>query len=428
MRIPECLPTMMEPSSLNLEPDSLRLNLQVQGEGRPWLFHLKPRALSLAIGPSEIITFDREGRLHAAFLDGRNYRRGLDGRVLEKQGEEGPEGRRRQRRVLSAEERTGFLSRVIDRLGQLAQAAPATEGLDPGDLAVLARWTGRLRRWDAAVLEADAARFHQVYRTVSILPPDQYMALVVQTTEGCPWNRCTFCDLYRDRPYRVKSETELDDHLAAILDLLGEGIRLRRSVFLGDANMLAVPLPALLKALALIRRRLAEIRGPEPRFHGFTDVFGVRRHPVDDLAVLREEGVRRLYLGLETGSPYLLELLGKPGSVDEAVRAVRQIRAAGITVGVIVLLGLGGIARATEHEEGTAAALNAMELGSGDIVYFSPLIEHAHGEYRRQAAELGFGSFSPGEMQRQRRRLERRLAFGSSRPLLSLYDIRDFIY
>jgi hypothetical protein len=89
-----------------------------------------------------------------------------------------------------------------------------------------------LRAWDCAErLEADAARFARIYRPVSILPPDQYLALVIQATEGCSYNRCTFCDFYRDRPFRIKSAVELRHTLREVVDFFGEAMGLRGRCF-----------------------------------------------------------------------------------------------------------------------------------------------------------------------------------------------------
>jgi radical SAM superfamily enzyme YgiQ (UPF0313 family) len=406
--------------------DTFQLRVKPAAEPSSWLFHVKDRAVSLAVGPREVITFDREGRPFAAYLDGRNYRRGLDGRILEKTGQTSASRLLRPRRVLDAREADAWVERVLNRVGQLAAAAGADpEAVPP---AQFAGWVRRLQRWTAASLADHAGRFSSVYRSVSVLPPDQYLALVVQTTEGCPWNRCTFCDLYRDRPYRLKSGVEVGAHLDAILDFLGEAIRLRRSVFLGDASMLASPQSALLAAIDQIRARLAGVAGPSACFYGFADVVGVGRRDRGDLVALRQAGVRRLYLGLETGDDTLRRLLGKQGDVRTAVEMVRLLHEAGIAVGVVVLLGVGGSTLAPGHETGTVAALEAMGLNRQDVVYWSPLIEHDQRQYREQAAGSGWLAMGPEEMAAQRRRLEASLRFGSSPPLLSRYDLRDFIY
>ena len=68
---------------------------------------------------------------------------------------------------------------------------------------VLARNAG------VTVLAAQSALPILLGRTIPILPPDQYLALVVQATEGCSWNKCTFCAFYKDRPFHIKHEAEL---------------------------------------------------------------------------------------------------------------------------------------------------------------------------------------------------------------------------
>ena len=60
-------------------PAPVRLELELDGAG--WLLHVKARAVSLAVADAENYTFDLEGRPYAAYVGGRNYRRGLDGRI-----------------------------------------------------------------------------------------------------------------------------------------------------------------------------------------------------------------------------------------------------------------------------------------------------------------------------------------------------------
>ncbi len=396
--------------------------------GRRWLFRVKSRAVSLAVDGTDNYTFDLEGRPYAAFVGGRNYRRGLDGRVLLKVS--GGDSSRRVRRFLGPEEQRLFAADVRARIAAFGAAARAGGLLAAGaaEPAALRAWLERLERWDEAALAAHAARFHQVYRTVSILPPDQYMALVVQSSEGCPWNRCTFCGLYRDRRFRLKSMDEVAAHVGAIVELLGAGLRLRRSVFLGDANALHAPAERLLQTMAVCARQLGAAGGPPGPFYGFADAASVLRHTPAALAALRRAGLRRLYLGLESGNEWLLEQLGKPSSAADAVAAVARLRAAGLRAGIIVLLGIGGRVHAEAHERDTVAVLRAMALGSGDIVYFSPLLEEGGLAYARQRQEQGWGALAYEDMVAQQDRMGAALEYPPGAPLTSRYDIRDFVY
>ena len=238
-----------------------------------------------------------------------------------------------------------------------------------------------LQRWDWAALQADARRFGEIYRPVSILPPDQYLALVVQATEGCSYNQCTFCDFYRDRPFRVKSADELRAHIAAVQAFFGPAIGLRKSLFLADANALVVPMPRLRAWLDVIAE--ARILSVDAGIFSFMDAFDVQRKTADEWAELAARGLRRVYIGMETGDDGLLRWLRKPGTAADVSDAVSLLKRAGIAVSVIIMTGVGGERYAEAHVCGTITALNAMPLGAGDIVYFSPFVAQPGSEYGR---------------------------------------------
>ena len=128
---------------------------------------------------------------------------------------------------------------------------------------------------DAAALREDSVRFLAASGPVGILPPDQYLSLVVRVTEGCSWNACTFCSLYRDVPFRWKRPDELRAHLAALGEYFGPSIALRRSVFLGDANALCLAHDRLLPLLEAVAARF-----PGTPLYSFLDAWtGQRKSP-----------------------------------------------------------------------------------------------------------------------------------------------------
>lgn len=376
---------------------------------------LRERALSVMDG-SDVLTFDLEGRPVALFLDGRTFWRGLSGDVVEKRGS------REQRAVrhLDEEERR----RVLEQARHTAQVAAGHA--DRGARVVLTR---------AAAFDAndDEARFRALYSPVGILPPDQYMAVVLQATEGCPWNRCTFCDFYRDVPFRIKGAGEFAAHARAVRAFLGEGARLRQTMFLGDANVLALP-PALLAShLTVVRETFGDAgqRTSGDRSGGifaFVDAFGAHMHTNRDLRTFGRLGLRRVYIGLETGDDELLAFLRKRGAAADVVGTVRAFKTDGIAVGVIVMLGIGGDRYADAHVAHTADTLAAMALGRGDVLYFSPLVVPMGTEYAAVAASEGMRALSPAEAEDQRAAITARLAFSHGRPLVATYDIREFIY
>ena len=415
----------------SLPPDPFSLRFRLGGRPESWLFHLRPTAISLTIDTNTIYTFDRGGRLFSTFQDGVNTRRSLSGQFLARSAEFVEDRRSRRRQVLAPAAAGRLVAELHNRLSQVRRALPTGDvemapGAQMAEAEAMAPWLERLCAWDSPALAADARRFAEVYRPVSILPPDQYMALVLQVTEGCPWNRCTFCDLYRDRPYRVRDAAELEEHLGQVRAFLGEGLRLRRSAFLADGNLLSVPGDQLLRLVDQVRGAF-----PEERFadlHAFCDVFGSRRLTGAELEGLASAGVRRLYVGLETGCDDLRRQLHKPGSAAQVVDGVARLRAAGIQVGVILLLGPGGAEWAARHEQETAAVLEQMPLGQGDFVYFSPLVLPRDTASERRLASLGQEPLGEGGMAAQRQRLEAAITCRERGAHLAQYDIRDFAY
>jgi radical SAM superfamily enzyme YgiQ (UPF0313 family) len=381
---------------------------------------VRPQAINLLVGEEEpSYSFDRAGRLFGAFVGGRNYRRSLDNRVLEKWRADGG----RQRRWLPADQARGFLEAAYRLARQVAAEARRQGAGEEPDLQALEV----LLNWDWEALLADAARFQQIYRPVSILPPDQYLALVFQATEGCSYNRCTFCDFYRDRPFRIKGPDEFRRHVADVRAFFGPALGLRRSVFLADANALVAPMGRLRAWMQTVHESGIL---PGAGLYSFIDAFDVGRKSLADWQELRSQGLRRVYIGLESGDEALLAWLRKPGSPGDAVEAVVRLKSAGVLASVIVMTGIGGDRFAAQHVANTASVLNAMPLGSGDIIYFSPFVDHPGSEYGHRAAQYGIEPLP--ELARVEQETDLRAAFRAIDPArppqLSRYDIRDFIY
>ncbi len=374
-------------------------------------------------------TFDPLGRLHGAFIDGVNYRRSLDNRVLSKWTEHRPGARERRRRWLTRAEAQAwvdFAYRLIPQLERQAGSAP------PPVRAALER----LAQWDWAALEADRQRFEQIYTPVGILPPDQYLALVLQATHGCSHNACTFCTFYRDVRFRIKTAAEFRQHVAAVCDFFGSALAMRRSIFLADANALVIPMPRLRELLQVVSDALQPAGGESPpaTYHlplfAFIDAFHVERKSLADWQELAAHGLRRVYIGMESGHDPLLRWLNKPGDAADVLEAVTTLKAAGVHVSVIIMLGVGGDRFAAGHVADTVQLLNAMPLGRGDLIYFSDFVQHPDAPYAALAAGAGVHPLDETTLRLQEATI--RTAFvpcdPQHPPQFSRYDINEFIY
>ena len=347
-------------------------------------------------------SFDRTGRLLGLFAGERSYQRTLDDRVLERLS-----GTAARRRELPPDEAAALIDGLFADLRDLAGVVPALD-LSPGDKHLLADALARALAFDSDRLAQDGAAFRALYKPVSILPPDQYLALVLQATEGCSWNRCTFCGLYRDRTFRIHSPESFAAHCEAVREFYGAGISLRRGIFLADANALITPQKRLVRLLEVAQAHFALPDGPRP-IYSFVSAFDVERKSPAEWAALHALGVQRAYIGLETGDDDLLRFLNKPGTAQDAIDAVCALRAGGISAGVIVMAGIGGDRFAETHVTRTLDTIAAMGLGSDDLVYLSNYVPAPGTEYPQQAASAGIRPLSDDEIAAQLHTLQSRL-------------------
>ncbi len=421
-------PTFVPPGGGSPDKSSV-FSLDVVGE---WSFvRVGPRSISLGRG-EDVINWDRAGRPFAGNLEGVTWHRALDGRLVEIVTARGG----RHARWMDADETARWGARLSGWAAAVCDAGRAHDAIAEAFTPAAA--------FDDAAWAADAARFHDVYRPVSILPPDQYLAAVLQPAIGCSWNRCTFCDLYRDRTYRVRSKDEFREHALAVRDFFGAGLGVRRSIFLGDANAIATPAARVLEWLEVVRAlfpvrvpgglSIAPGPGDPPSgfagIHAFLDVPAGVRHTRADWAALAEAGLTTVFLGLETGHDALLALLGKPGSAADARALVEDLKAAGLDVGVIVLTGVGGRELAEAHERDTAALVDALPLAKSDLVYVSPYREQPGTEYRAAERAAGLTPQTDDEAWEQAARLRARMTCLArpDGPRAAVYDVALFAY
>ncbi len=186
-------------------------------------------------------------------------------------------------------------------------------------------------------------------------PPSEADAYILQATIGCSWNRCTYCDMYRDKPtFRVRPLAES----LADLEMAGarHGARVDK-VFVADGDALVMPLDHWEAILDGARRAFPRLR----RVSSYAMAGNVLEKSDAELARLRAAGLARLYIGPESGDDTTLKRIAKGSTAAEHVAAAKKARAAGMELSVIFLLGAGGVERSQEHAEASAALATAMD-------------------------------------------------------------------
>jgi len=364
-------------------------------------------ASTLAVRRGRVASFDLDGRLLTYYEDGVLYKRALDSRVHARRRVRG----RRERFLVPDDRARGVFERAREVAASWLEGAG---GEARARLSAVLEWTPER-------LFAERERFSRVYKPISILPPDRYFTIVLQATEGCTWNRCTFCSFYSGRPFAAKDPEAFREHARAVREFLGKNALLRKDLFLADGNALALSAARLLPIFETARAVF-----PGRPVYSFIDVFSGERHEPGFWKALKEAGLAGVYVGMETGHDPLLAWLNKPGSQQELLQFVQVLKGAGLFVGLIVMVGAGGDRFREAHYRDTLEALAAMPLTPKDLVFLSPFVEDPRSVYRERREAEGIRPLGEEETLSELERFARAIRGLGLRA--ARYDIREFLY
>ncbi len=184
-------------------------------------------------------------------------------------------------------------------------------------------------------------------------PPAEAGSVLLRVADGCPHNSCAFCAMYRGVAYRVHDQ----ETVSARIDRAAMQNPDARRVFLADGDVLALPAEKLNMILDKTRAALPLLS----RVNCYASGQALAGKSDAELAGLRNNGLHTLYLGLESGSEEILRRMAKGGTVREMIDGCVRARNAGLSMSVMVLIGIGGQELSALHVRQTAAALNAMQ-------------------------------------------------------------------
>ena len=250
-----------------------------------------------------------------------------------------------------------------------------------------------------------------------IRPPSEAASLLIRITRNCPWNRCTFCPVYKRRTFSLRPVShvlkDIDTvgrHAEALRKLVKRSEGITRdaiedlservppeermafnaalnwvpggmsSIFLQDANSLIIKPADMITILRHMKDRFPWVE----RITSYARSHTIARIEGDDLAAIREAGLGRIHIGMESGSDKVLALVDK--GVDKAthIEAGLKVKKAGMELSEYVMPGLGGVALSREHALETADALNRIDADfirlrtlaiPGDVQLFKDMSE-----------------------------------------------------
>lgn len=228
------------------------------------------------------------------------------------------------------------------------------------------------------------------FRIGPIRPPSESNSLLLQVTEGCTWNKCKFCDLYRHSSFRIFSVESIKkdiDIIAHYADLIlkhknRDGIWDRRgikqemeilaeeerssfyvvynwlihggeNVFLQDGNSLALKADRVEEVILYLRSKFPNIK----RVTTYARAETLSKITLEQFKSLKEAGLDRIHSGFESGSDKVLDLINKGVTSEQEIIAGKNIKKAGIEFSIYFMPGIGGKALSRENALETARVL-----------------------------------------------------------------------
>ena len=232
-------------------------------------------------------------------------------------------------------------------------------------------------------------------------PPSEAESLLIQATVGCPHNKCTFCMVYKKGPaYRVRPVKEICEDIEEARRVYGDGVR---SLFFPAGNTIAMPT----EDLSVVCRFAAEKFSELQRITVYGSSQFVARKGAGGLKSLKEAGLTRIHVGLESGDDEILKKVKKGTTASEQIVAGRMAMEAGIELSEYVILGLGGAERTRAHALATAEAINAIEP---DFVRLRTLVPKINTLLLHEVEKGRFQLLSPHQLLRETRLLLENIA------------------
>lgn len=220
-----------------------------------------------------------------------------------------------------------------------------------------------------------------------IRPPSEAESLLIRVTRNCPWNRCTFCAVYKNARFSLRLvDNVLRDidtahrYVDAILEARKSGATSFRttvngravedqnalhaayqfvaggmkSIFLQDGNSLIIKPDDIIRILRHLKQAFPMVE----RITSYARSHTIARIRDDHLAQMADAGLNRIHIGMESGSDKVLKMVKKGTDKATQVLAGQKVKRAGIELSEYYMPGLGGKALSVENAVETADVVN----------------------------------------------------------------------
>lgn len=212
-----------------------------------------------------------------------------------------------------------------------------------------------------------------------IRPPSEAHSIILQVTVGCSHNKCTFCGAYKDVSFEIKDEALVEKDI----DFASRYCRGQKRIFLADGDVLILSQRRLVSLFKKIKEKMPWVN----RISLYANAKAILSKSAEQLQELRELGLHRVYMGLESGDKDVLQRISKGADPATMIRAAQRIRQKDIFLSVTVLLGIAGVQDSLAHARATAEVLAAM--GPNQIAALTLMVM----ENTPLGSQVGTGAF-----------------------------------
>lgn len=213
--------------------------------------------------------------------------------------------------------------------------------------------------------------------------PMERASFMLPVMVGCSYNRCKFCNLFRHLDYRELPIEQIEGELKRVKEAGG----CPKKIFLGDGNAFGLKMERLLRILERIHVYFPECMC----INMDATVTSIQQKSDQELRLLYENGVRHLYLGIESGLDDVLAFMEKDHDTSQAYKAIERLKRAGLIYDAHIMTGVAGRGRGQENARALAEFLN--RTGPAHVVNFSMFLHKEVPLYR----QIEDGAYIPAD-------------------------------
>jgi radical SAM superfamily enzyme YgiQ (UPF0313 family) len=222
-----------------------------------------------------------------------------------------------------------------------------------------------------------------MYEQGNIRPPSEASSLLVRVTRNCPWNQCTFCMSYKREKFSRRTVVEVKKDIDSLArEYQGYPIR---TAFLQDGDTLVLRTEDVLEVIRYLKQKFPAIE----RITSYARAPTLKRRSVEELKQLKEAGLTRLHVGMESGSGKVLKMIRKGITEDDIVIGGKHVKEAGIELSEYIMPGIGGRTLSEEHALETARLINMIRP---DFIRVRTFAMHPRSSMQEMVKN---GTFSP---------------------------------